>query len=94
MGIENDEIYSAVVKRARGYSACETVEEYAMIDGALELVKKRVTVKDVPPDMTAAKMALDNTDALDIPDDVLQAEKERLLKMLMDGRRKKAGKQT
>lgn len=89
-----DDILDAVTKRACGYAAREVVEEYAFVDGSLELVKRKITTKDVPPDMTAAKMALDNTDALDIPDDVLQAEKERLLKMLMDGRRGKAEKQT
>ena len=52
----NDDILDAVIKRAKGYEARETVEEYAVVDGALELVKKRVTVKDVPPDMTAAKI--------------------------------------
>lgn len=84
MGIENDEIYSAVVKRARGYSACETVEEYAMIDGVLELVKKRVTVKDVPPDMTAAKMIFDGGRADGLSDEELERERVRLLKELAE----------
>ena len=45
--LKND-VYDAVVKRACGYSAVETVEEYAAVDGNFELVKKRVTTKDVP----------------------------------------------
>lgn len=82
--MDNDEIYSAVVKRAKGYSACETVEEYAMVDGALELVKKRVTVKDVPPDMTAAKMIFDGGRADGLSDEELERERVRLLKELAE----------
>ena len=75
----NDEIMEAVKKRAQGYSSVETVEEYAVVDGTLELVKKRVTVKDVPPDMTAAKMLFDDSDFSSMTDDMLEAEKRRLL---------------
>lgn len=82
--MDNDEIYSAVVKRAKGYSACETVEEYAMVDGSLELVKKRVTVKDVPPDMTAAKMIFDGGRAGELSDEELERERVRLLNELAE----------
>lgn len=77
--MERDDIYGAVVKRARGYEARETVEEYAVVDGSLELVKKRVTTKDVPPDMTAAKMLFDESDFSSMTDEMLEAEKRRLL---------------
>lgn len=82
--MDNDEIYSAVVKRAKGYHARETVEEYAMVDGSLELVKKRVTVKDVPPDMTAAKMIFDGGRADGLTDEQLECERVRLLKELAE----------
>ncbi len=74
-----DKIMDAVKKRATGYSAVETVEEYAVVDGSLELVKKRVTTKDVPPDMTAAKLLLDGEEASSLTDEQLEAEKIRLL---------------
>ncbi|MCH5350874.1 MAG: hypothetical protein J1F39_02770 [Clostridiales bacterium] len=77
--MDSDEILSAVVKRARGYIAMETVEEYAVVDGSLELVKKRVTTKDVPPDMTAAKMLFDDSDFSSMTDEMLEAERRRLL---------------
>ncbi len=80
--MERDDIYGAVVKRAVGYEARETVEEYAMVDGSLELVKKRITLKDVPPDMTAAKMLFDESDVSSMTDEQLQSEKLRLLKEL------------
>lgn len=77
--MDSDDILSAVVKRARGYIAMETVEEYAVVDGSLELIKKRVTTKDVPPDMTAAKMLFDDSDFSSMTDEMLEAERRRLL---------------
>lgn len=77
-----DDILSAVIKRACGYEAQEVVEEFAVVDGSLELVKRRVTVKDVPPDMTAAKMLFDGDGMSELSDDQLEAEKIRLLKQL------------
>lgn len=74
-----DDILDAVYKRACGYEAREVVEEYAVVDGSLELVKRRVTLKDVPPDMTAAKMAIDGGGISELSDDQLKAEKARLL---------------
>lgn len=77
-----DEIFDAVVKRACGYEAHETVEEYAIVDGSLELVKKRVTTKDVPPDISAAKLIFDSSDTDGLSDEQLETEKRRLLSEL------------
>ena len=77
-----DEILDAVVRRACGYEAKETVEEYAVVDGSLELVKRKITTKDVPPDIAAAKLIIDGGDVSDLTDEQLQAEKERLLAQL------------
>lgn len=77
-----DEILDAVVKRACGYEAVETVEEYAVVDGSLELVKRRVTTKNVPPDMTAAKMIIDGGEVSDLTDEQLEQERKRLISEL------------
>ncbi len=77
-----DDIMEAVAKRAMGYAATETVEEYAVVDGSLELVKKKVTVKDVPPDMAAAKLIIDGDDIDALTDEQLALEKRRLLEEL------------
>ena len=77
-----NDVYDAVVKRACGYSAVETVEEYAAVDGNFELVKKRVTTKDVPPDIAAAKIILDDGGIDELTDEQLEAEKRRLLEIL------------
>lgn len=82
-----DDIMDAVKKRATGYAAVETVEEYAVVDGSLELVKKRVTTKDVPPDMVAAKILLDGDDACSLTDEQLEVEKARLLGELAEASR-------
>lgn len=79
-----DEILAAVAKRACGYEAKETVEEYAVVDGSLELVKRKVTFKDVPPDMTAAKMMIDGDGTSDMTDEQLEQEKQRLLRQLQE----------
>lgn len=78
-----DEIMDAVVKRACGYEAKETVEEYAVVDGSLELVKRKITVKDVPPDISAAKLIMDGGDVSDLTDEQLEAEKNRLIGQLI-----------
>lgn len=80
-----DEILEAVARRACGYSAQEVVEEYSVVDGSLELVKKRITLKDVPPDISAAKMLIDGESLSDLSDEQLEAEKQRLLSLLKDG---------
>ena len=77
-----DEIMDAVVKRACGYEAKEVVEEYAVVDGSLELVKRKITVKDVPPDISAAKLVMDGGDLSDLSDEQLELERARLLKEL------------
>ncbi|MBD5583857.1 MAG: hypothetical protein HDQ88_02135 [Clostridia bacterium] len=56
------------------------VEEFTLEDGELKLVKRKVTKRDVPPDIKAVKLLLDGKEELS--DEELEAEKERLLKML------------
>ena len=51
---EKEDINRALMKKALGYTAEETVEEYSMKeDGEVLLSKKKVTKKNVPPDITA-----------------------------------------
>lgn len=79
---QRDDVLDAVLKRAKGYEAKETVEEYAVVDGSLELVKKKVTTKDVPPDMTAVKLIFDSGSVSDLTDEQLEKERQRLIKEL------------
>ncbi len=82
-----EQILKALLKRALGYDTCETVEEYAMSGEELSMVRKKVTKKNVPPDITAAKLLLDGEEKnvySDMTDEQLENEKERLLKLLKE----------
>jgi hypothetical protein len=46
-------------KKAQGYKINEVVEEYINDQDGLKLVKRKVTKKYIPPDISAAKLLLD-----------------------------------
>jgi hypothetical protein len=69
----------ALKKKALGYSANETVEEYQLADGAFTLTKRKVTRKHYPPDVAAARALLGGErDIKDYTDEELEAERVRL----------------
>lgn len=74
----------ALIKKALGYDAVETVEEYADTDGEIRLLKKKVTKKSVPPDVTALKLLLETeqTPVSSLTDEELEEEKMRLIELL------------
>jgi len=75
------DIRNALLKCATGLSASETVEEFALDgDGQLKLVKRKVTKRDVPPDIKAVKMLLDERG--EPTDEELEEERKGLLKLL------------
>lgn len=79
MGIED-----TILKKALGYEVTETVEEYAVgDDGIKKLVKLKETKKHIPPDLSAARVVLDEMNRQGIErmtDSELEKEKQRLLK--------------
>ena len=77
------EIKDALIKCATGTSASEIVEEFAAVDGELKLVKKKITKRDIPPDIKAVKMLLDERDG-ELTDEELEAEREKLMTMLKE----------
>lgn len=76
----------ALIKKALGYDATEVVEEYIADEEGVKLSKKKVTKKNVPPDITAIKLLLEGEelDLSKMSDDELIKEKERLLKLLAE----------
>lgn len=77
----------AVKKKAEGYKTEECVEEYGVNEGILTLCKRKVTLKEVPPDLSALKMLMeiDGGDEYEtMSEEQLQAEKQRLLKLLKE----------
>lgn len=86
-----EKIRAALIKRAVGYDTEETVEEYSSNGEDVTMVRKKVTKKKVPPDITAAKLLLEeeNDGYAEMSDEQLEAEKTRLLKMLKEKSRGK-----
>lgn len=82
---ENDRVKAALVKKAIGYDSTEVVEEYVAGDeGEIRLSKKKVTKKNVPPDVAAIKMLMEEggCDVAQMSDEQLEQEKNRLLDAL------------
>lgn len=81
--MSGENIKEALIKCATGSSASEVVEEFAAVDGELKLVKKKITKRDIPPDIKAVKMLLDENCG-SLSDEELEAEKKQLLDMLKE----------
>ena len=73
-----EEIKGALKKCAVGFGTSEVVEEFCMEDGELRLVKKKVTRRDVPPDIKAVKMLIEESGVDGLSDKQLEEEKENL----------------
>ena len=82
--MEDERVKKAILKVALGYSLEEVTEEYGVEDGELKLVKRRKTKKDVPPDLKAVKLLLEEKDYSALSDEELEAEKRRLLAQLKE----------
>ena len=52
----NDNVDEAILRKAVGYDVQEVVEEYS---GENELLKRKVSSKHIPPDMSAIKTILE-----------------------------------
>ena len=80
----DDSLEQALKKCAIGFDTSETVEEFAVQDGELKLIKRKVTRRDIPPDIKAVKMLLDGRRDDELSDEELAAEREKLIKMLKE----------
>ena len=83
---KNQLVKDALLRRATGYDATETVEEFAECEGEIRLVKRKVLTKNVPPDIAAAKMVIEGGDrsVTELTDEQLSVEKRRLLRQLKE----------
>ena len=89
------DLKDALIKKALGYDATEVVEEYVSgEEGEIKLAKKKVTKKNVPPDLTALKILMEEGDDCveSMSDEELEKEKIRLLELLKQCDRKKGEK--
>ena len=88
--MNDDGVKKALVRCAVGFDTSEVVEEYTMADGELKLVKRKVTRRDVPPDIKAVKLLLDGeADIGGMSDEELEERRKKLLAMLENNAEKK-----
>ncbi len=90
---KQDDFKSALIKKALGYDATEIVEEYVSDqEGAIKLTKKKVTKKNVPPDITALKILMEEGEKAvsSLSDEELEREKKRLLALLKESEKKES----
>lgn len=83
---KRDKMLETLYKKGMGYQTEEVVEEYASEDKGGELLKRKVTIKNVPPDVVALKTYLEISKEKgefdNLSDSELKLEKIRLLKLL------------
>lgn len=83
--MERKEIEKALKKVALGFSTEEVTEEYGVEDGEVKLLKRRETRKEIPPDLKAVKLLLEESlNVTEMTDEELEEEKIRLLKLLKE----------
>ena len=80
------EIISALKKRALGYEAQEVTEEYSSSEEGVKMVKRKVVLKPVPPDVTAVKILMElegDKNVTSLTDEELELEKQRLISLFI-----------
>lgn len=74
----SEDILSALKQRALGYQSNEIIEEYTLDEHENErLVKKKITKKNIPPDISAAKVLLE-FESQSLNDDLTKLTNEEL----------------
>lgn len=83
---KDEKLSDALLKVALGYQVQEVTEEYAEVDGALKLTKRKKIKKDVPPDLKAVQMLLESegSEYAKWSDEELETEKRRLIETLRE----------
>lgn len=81
----DDKILDVLYKKALGYKTKEVQEEFVNDEGKLELIKRKISTKHVPPDINAAKIYLEFKDSNSLEglsDEELEAERVRILNLI------------
>jgi len=86
---EDEIIKKALLKKAQGFVLQETVEEYSTSEDKDDMVltKRKITTKEIPPDILAIKYLIDGKTFDEdyfssLTDEQLEQEKNKLLKLL------------
>lgn len=76
------DMMTMLLKKATGYTAKESVEEYVVEEGKKRLVKQKISKKHMPADTAALKIYLElesGKELCNMSDEELLREKQRLL---------------
>lgn len=89
--IKETDVMTALTKKALGYEVQEIIEEYSVDENNNErLMKKKVTTKSVPPDITAVKVILElenlnnNQSFKDLTDEELDEKINQIIKQIKE----------
>ncbi len=82
----NEKLKQTLIKKATGYKVEESVCEYGICEDEMKLLKKKVSTKYYPPDLSAINMLLNQTetDYKNLTDTELEQEKEKILNLLKE----------
>lgn len=58
--MKSNKLYKILYKKATGFKTKEISAEYSANDGELLLTKKKIVSKDIPPDLNALKLLIEN----------------------------------
>ena len=91
---QDKEISRALLSLAKGCKVAEVIEEYTQVDGEMRLTKRKETRRDIPPDLKAVQMLLENgnSELSSWTDEQLEEEKARILALLNQQEKKKKQK--
>ena len=88
---EEEKLKKALLRKALGYDAKETVEEFSVdAKGLKKLSKQKITKKHFAPDLTALKILIEqfypnvNLKISNMTEEELLAEKQRILQLLKE----------
>lgn len=86
--VVKSKIEKSLLKKALGYNYKEVVDEYVIDEDGQKLTKRKITIKNVPPDISAVKLLLDelnvavNVDLSTLSDADLKRELKDILKKI------------
>lgn len=86
--VVKNKIEKSLLKKALGYNYKEVVDEYVIDEDGQKLTKRKITTKNVPPDISAVKLLLDelnvavNVDLSALSDADLKRELKDILKKI------------
>lgn len=91
------ELLAVIKKKAEGYVTYEQVEEYTNTDGDLQIQKRKVTQKEVPPDLSAVKLLMEmhGVDPYEnMTEEELEKEKRKLINQLKEKKKNETNRHT